>query len=186
VPTKRQLGARIKHARLEQNLTLKDVEQRARVSATHISEIERGMTSPTIGALSKIAGALGAEASFFLQDKTVHRSAVVRRADRQILTDDNRGLRIHRLSGGVGNAKMSFLEIELNGNAPQVPAPMRHDGESLVHVLGGMVEIQIGEDRHLLKEGDSIHFHSRRPHAVRNIGDTPARVLWVAAPPIYL
>jgi transcriptional regulator with XRE-family HTH domain len=71
MPTKQQLGERIKRFRLERNLTLKDVEVKAKVSATHVSEIERGMTSPTVGALTKIARALGTEPSYFLQNDPV-------------------------------------------------------------------------------------------------------------------
>ena len=44
MPSKQELGERIKRFRLERNLTLKEVEVKAKVSATHVSEIERGMT----------------------------------------------------------------------------------------------------------------------------------------------
>jgi transcriptional regulator with XRE-family HTH domain len=40
------LGQRLKACRTEAGLTLKAMEARAGVSATHISEIERGKTSP--------------------------------------------------------------------------------------------------------------------------------------------
>ena len=39
MPSKQQLGERIKRFRLERNLTLKEVELKAKVSATHVSEI---------------------------------------------------------------------------------------------------------------------------------------------------
>ena len=67
MPSKEELGERIKRFRLDRNLTLKEVELKAKVSATHVSEIERGMTSPTIGALTKIARAMGTEPSYFLE-----------------------------------------------------------------------------------------------------------------------
>ena len=51
------LGRRIRRIRQEKSLTLKQIEAKVGVSATHISEIERGKTSPTIGALEKIAAA---------------------------------------------------------------------------------------------------------------------------------
>ena len=46
--SREQLGERLKRFRLDRNLTLKEVELKAKVSATHVSEIERGMTSPTV------------------------------------------------------------------------------------------------------------------------------------------
>ena len=59
--TKEALGKRVRDVRTRGKMTLKIVEGRSGLSSTHISEIERGMTSPTIGALIRIAHALGKE-----------------------------------------------------------------------------------------------------------------------------
>ncbi len=61
-----ELGKRIKQLRLSQGFTLKDIESKVGVSATHVSEIERGKTSPTVGALAKIASALQVNPSFLV------------------------------------------------------------------------------------------------------------------------
>ncbi len=181
-----ELGRRLKRRRLEQNLTLKDVELKAKVSATHVSEIERGMTSPTVGALCKIAGALGTEPSYFLRRDAYPRISVVRKGARRVFGFDSWGARIHCLSDGTRRAGMSFLELELAPGISHDLEPITHTGEEFVHILKGVVEAHIGADRHLLKEGDSVHFHSDEPHTIRNIGDGPARVLWVARPPLHL
>jgi quercetin dioxygenase-like cupin family protein len=81
---------------------------------------------------------------------------------------------------------MSFLEVELDPGLGQTLEPWTHTGDELIHVLKGVVEIHIGSERHLLKEGDCIHFGSTEPHTVRNIGDATARLLWAASPPFYL
>ena len=60
------LGTRVRRIRHERGLTLKQIEAKVGVSATHISEIERGNTSPTIGALDRIAGALGVLPSYLI------------------------------------------------------------------------------------------------------------------------
>ncbi len=186
MPSTRELGRRIKRRRLEKNLTLKDVELKAKVSATHVSEIERGMTSPTVGALAKIALALGTEASYFLKQDAYPPISIVRKNKRRVLRYDNWGAAIHCLSGGTSEARMSFLEVELMPGITHDMEPFTHTGEEFVHILRGVVETHIGSDRHLLKEGDSIHFRSGEPHTIRNIGDGRARVLWVAAPPFHL
>lgn len=184
--SRRDLGERIKRFRLDRNLTLKDIETKAKVSATHVSEIERGMTSPTVGALAKIAHALGTEASYFLQGDARPGVSVVRKSERRTLTHESWGARISCLSAGMGSAGMSFLEVELEPRLGRSVEPITHTGEELVHILKGVVEMHIGDERRLLKEGDSIHFHSREPHTIKNIGDGPARILWVASPPFYL
>ena len=60
------LGKKLKQARSGKGMTLMQVQKKAHVSATHISQIERGMTSPTVGVLQKLAKALGTKASNFL------------------------------------------------------------------------------------------------------------------------
>jgi transcriptional regulator with XRE-family HTH domain len=186
MPSKQELGERIKRFRLERSLTLKEVELKAKVSATHVSEIERGMTSPTVGALRKIARALGTEPAYFLQNDAYPSVSVVRAAERKVFGYKDWGATIMRLCDGISNARMSFLEAEFQPGVTQTITPLRHTGEELVHILKGVVEIAIGPDRHLLKEGDSIHFQAKEPHTIRNIGDAQARVLWVASPPFLL
>jgi quercetin dioxygenase-like cupin family protein len=102
------------------------------------------------------------------------------------MTYDEWGARISCLSKGIGRAHMSFLEVELDPGLTQNLEPWVHAGEELIHILKGVVEIHVGAERHLLKEGDSIHFRSNEPHTVRNIGDATSRVLWVALPPFHL
>jgi len=186
MPSKEELGQRIKRFRLDRNLTLKEVELNAKVSATHVSEIERGMTSPTIGALTKIARAMGTEPSYFLEKDAYPPVSIVRRGERRVLTYDNWGAKISCLSGGISGARMSFLEVEFEPGLGQDIEPMKHTGEELIHILKGVVEILVSDDRHLLKEGDSIHFRSHNPHTIKNIGDGKARIMWVSSPPFCL
>jgi transcriptional regulator with XRE-family HTH domain len=186
MPDKLELGERLKRFRLGRNLTLKEVELKAKVSATHISEIERGMTSPTVGALTKIARALGTEPSYFLQQEDYPAVSVVRRSNRRILLDEAWGARLHRLCSGIRGSEMSFLEIELDPGRDGKVEPVMHAGEEFVCVLKGVFEIYLGLHRHLLKEGDSLHFRSIEPYTVRNIGDGRAVMLWATLPPFCI
>src|SRR2546425_10447332 len=81
-PSPTELGRRIKLLRIARGLTLKDLEERGGISATHVSEIERGKASPTVGALGRIARALDLRpatlvAPRMLPEVTVDRKSVV-------------------------------------------------------------------------------------------------------------
>jgi len=65
MPEKAELGKRIKKIRESKHLTLKNIEAAASISATHISEIERGKTSPTLARLVRISRALGKDPAYF-------------------------------------------------------------------------------------------------------------------------
>jgi transcriptional regulator with XRE-family HTH domain len=179
-----EIGARIKRARLARNLTLKEVERKAEVSATHVSEIERGLTSPTVGALLRIAEALDTPACRFLESDERPRLSVVRESARLVLADSGGSARFLRLSEGVHGCDLSLFLIELAAGPHEPVGSLPHGGEGLFHVLRGVVELSGGGATAVLKEGDTFHGRGRR--SIRNIGDGPATLVWAATPPLTL
>jgi transcriptional regulator with XRE-family HTH domain len=183
---KDEIGARIKQHRLSKGLTLKDIEVRARVSATHVSEIERGMTSPTVGALAKIAEAMGTDVAYFVEKQNVSKVSVINKAKRKRMQFKDWGATYHSLAKDVPNPKISFLEVELEPGIKRPEETSKHDGEEFAMVTKGVMEIIIGDQKYILKEGDSIHYKAAKPHAMRNIGDAKCRAIWVTLPPYSL
>jgi transcriptional regulator with XRE-family HTH domain len=178
-----ELGDRLRRIRLAKNLTLKDVERKARVSATHISEIERGTTSPTVGALARIARALDTEAAQLLREGARPRRSVVRRAQRAALAIPSWRASLWPLTGALRDAEISLVDVEVEpGPVERVVSVSRH-GEVLISVVRGVVEVSIGDETRLLKTGDTVHFDAALSHAVRNIGDGKARMVWAVTPP---
>src|SRR5262245_3559460 len=100
-----ELGRRIRKLRLERRMTLKQVEQASDLSATHLSEIERGRTSPTIGALVRIARALRKDASYFIEaEERAEAAHVTRELVRPLRA--GRGVTIEALTPGVPGSRM--------------------------------------------------------------------------------
>jgi transcriptional regulator with XRE-family HTH domain len=80
--SKERLGERIRGLRLARGLTLKEFGLAAGLSAPHLCEIEQGKTSPTFGALAKIAAALERPVAYLLEEETRPDVSVVRRGER--------------------------------------------------------------------------------------------------------
>jgi hypothetical protein len=55
---RQRIGAKIKQARTEAGLTLRQMQVRSDVSANHLSELERGLRAATVDVLVQIACAL--------------------------------------------------------------------------------------------------------------------------------
>jgi transcriptional regulator with XRE-family HTH domain len=178
-----ELGERIKQLRLARNLTLKQVGEKAKVSATHLSEIERGKTSPTVGALGRVARALGQEPAQLVDDDVLPPVSLVRRAERRSWSSGL--LTITSLCASIRPRELSILEIALAAGE-HGPASVPGDtGEALAVVLEGEVEIDLGEKRHRLRAGDALHFRLHDPHALR-AGGSAARLLWVTRPALWM
>jgi transcriptional regulator with XRE-family HTH domain len=175
-----ELGERLRRLRFARSLTLKQVEEKAHVSATHLSEIERGKTSPTVGALVRIARALGEDAARLVEDDAPPRVSLVRRDERSAFVE--RGATFHRLSRPIDVEDLSLFEIDLPGGGPEggrVPVGAR---EAFVLVLRGAVELETGAQRMTLKEGDACHFAPGEASELRSVGTGGARLLCATSP----
>jgi transcriptional regulator with XRE-family HTH domain len=177
-----ELGERIKQLRLARNLTLKQVGEKAKVSATHLSEIERGKTSPTVGALVRIARALGCEPAQLVGEEDLPSVSLVRRAERRPWSAGS--VALTSLSRGVRPHELSILEIELAAGYPGPADVPGETGEALVVVLEGDVEIELSGTRHALRAGDALHFGLYNAHELYATGSA-ARLLWVTRPPLW-
>jgi quercetin dioxygenase-like cupin family protein len=59
----------------------------------------------------------------------------------------------------------------------------KHEGEEFLYVLKGHIEVVVGENQHLLKKGETLHFNSGITHKLRNVSDDEAKLLVVIYTP---
>jgi transcriptional regulator with XRE-family HTH domain len=188
-----ELGRVLRTLRLEKNLTLTAVAQAAGVSASLISQVERGLATPSISALRRIAGALNipiaalfvghVEASDGESDRKSQR-LVVRRHERKGLHVP-RSKVVYELLTPDLNRKVEFLWLEYEPGSITHPEPMSHPGEENAICLEGSVVVIIEGQEFTLNEGDSISFDSGRPHQVENRSDDRAVLISAITPPAF-
>jgi len=170
--SKETLGKRLREARQRQKLTLKEVEDLSGLSSTHISEIERGMTSPTIGALIRIAQAMRKDPSYFLEDRELDEICVTTAEDRPsdgpIPDSHPDGINLTHLTRGILGGRLCVDELLLEpGGGVDLPWLSRAH-EVCICCLEGQVQVSFGPQAMLLTAGDSLH-------------GSPAEVLRLAA-----
>jgi transcriptional regulator with XRE-family HTH domain len=180
-PSPAELGRRIKMHRLSRGLTLKDLEQRGGISATHVSEIERGKASPTVGALGRIAHALGLRPATLVEPHSLPEVTVMRSGERQARQMRWGSAAFEAVTDPVRGAELGALLITLPiGREPALSH--HHEGEEWVTVLSGVAEVRVANEPFVLREGDALHFRAHRPHSYANLASDPA-VLLVATRP---
>ncbi len=180
-PSPGEFGRRIKMLRLSRGLTLKDLEQRGGISATHVSEIERGKASPTVGALGRIALALGMRPATLLEPLVLPEVSAMRATEREGRQVQWGTARLAPLSDPVRNAELSaqILTLPIGREAALTH---HHEGEEWATVLSGVAEIRVNGQAYVLREGESLHFRAHLPHAYSNLASAPA-VLLIASRP---
>jgi transcriptional regulator with XRE-family HTH domain len=179
------LGRRVRRIRLERGLTLKEVEAKAGISATHVSEVERGKTSPTIGVLARLAGALDVDPAFLIDvpdPKAFHLSP---RGHRRHVSLDRGRIHLESLSDGLARSEMTAIVLTLPPD-PAEPEVRAHDGEEFALVLNGCLDVHVDGEVVRLDAGDSVHFRAHQAHGVKNAGEVPCVVLWATCPKFSL
>jgi transcriptional regulator with XRE-family HTH domain len=178
------LGQKIRQLREGRGLSLKALAGAAEVSVSFVSQVERGVTNPSVASLRRLAAALGSSVgALFDGPQSVGR--VVRAGERGRLVDP-----AHRwedlLITPREAKRLQVIESIIQPGQGSGAEPYTHDSdEECVLVLEGELEIGVGEETFLLHEGDSLLFESRIPHRNVNPGQSPARVLWITTPPSY-
>lgn len=188
-----ELGRKIRAVRLQAGMTLQKLARAAGVSQSLVSQVERGLASPSITTLRRLAGALGVPiAALFLgsseasngETDRLGRRLVVRRPERKSLHVP-RSKVVYELLTPDLSRRIEFLWIEYEPGSVTHPAPMSHPGEENAVCLEGSVVVSIEGDEFVLGKGDSISFDSGRPHQVENRTDSRAILISAITPPAF-
>jgi transcriptional regulator with XRE-family HTH domain len=181
-PALAMLAARIRQLRLSRKLSLRQLGELSGTSASFISQLERQRTGASTSTLNQIASALGISVADLFEERAGAGHAVLRRSQRPALPPSH-GCRKTLLSRRpVQDMEVYVGEFEIGGSTG--PDLYTHGGaHEMLVVLRGVVEVSLGESRHMLEEGDSLEYPTSTPHRTENVGNSRAEVMWIIAPP---
>jgi transcriptional regulator with XRE-family HTH domain len=179
-----RLAGRLRGLRAARGLTLDGLAERAGVSRSMISLVERGESSPTAAVLDRLAAGLGVTlASLFADEARAGASPLVRRDDQPVWRDPETGYVRRNLSPPGFPSPIELVEVELPPGARvayDVPGAGRAVGVSeQVWVLDGRLDLTVGDVTHQLDAGDCLALRLDRPTAFRN--PTPRAARYVVA-----
>jgi transcriptional regulator with XRE-family HTH domain len=178
------LGARIRALRLARGLTLRRLAADAGVTESFLSQVERGVASPSIASVQRIARALGQSiAELFAADERA--GSVVRVGDRRRVVYQGLGAIDEFLTRATdGKLQVIMSTIEPGGGTGD--EAYTHDSdEEVVIVLEGSLDLWVGQEHYRLEAGEAVTHASRIPHRNTNPGPGVARVLFCITPPSF-
>jgi transcriptional regulator with XRE-family HTH domain len=196
------IGAHLAAVRTRRGLKVSELARRIGVSASLISQIERGHSRPSVSTLFALAeelavpvdaffrGGDGEAAEVVRDTRTAPRERsdgppgadryLVRRTDRALI-DIEGGLRWERLTPTTMR-DVDFLELVYGPHAESSAALYRHPGIEMILVLEGRLVIVIAFERYELDAGDSMCFPSITPHQYLNPTAGTTRAVTVILP----
>jgi transcriptional regulator with XRE-family HTH domain len=179
-----EVGRRIRDLRRTRQLSLETIAARTALSIGFLSQIERGLSSPSLRVLATLADVLGVGiAALFGASPSADNAAdqvVTRALQRPELKLWRTGVSKQLLSPAGAENRLNLFLVHLEPGGSTGDELYTHDGEEAGLVLEGEMMLTVDTKTWSLKRGDSFRFASRRPHRFSNPAeDAKAVVLWV-------
>lgn len=181
----KRLSRDLRALRQARSLTLAQIAERIGRSVGWMSQVERGISMPSLPDLRRLADQFGVPLSLFYareQRPDTDGDIVVRHDERRVLRRVEDGLTEELLSPSLGGG----FQMRRRVFAPRASAlaPVRHEAEEAGFILSGSLVLEIDGTEQRLGPGDSFRFKAKAV-AWRNEGEAEAIVIWVMSPPVY-
>lgn len=183
-----QIGDRLRLRRQELSLSLRDVAGRLGVSASLISQIERGLANPSVSTLYALVGELdlSLDELLFTDRRAPDRSEagaasvgpIQRGTDRQRIRLASGVLWERLTTTSEPGSEFLYVIYEVGGASSPTDAFQRHSGHEWGYVLSGRLKVTIGFREYVLEPGDAVSLDSTTPHRLENVGDVPVHAIW--------
>lgn len=173
------MSVKLKLLRLQSGMTLDQVAQMSGLTKSYVSKVERGASMPSIASALRLAKALDVPVEDLFGTESDD-DAPVHVARAQAQRDLGSGVPL-LISGRLPQQKLTAFVLRPADVAVASKPRLNHDGEEILYVVEGQVEIDMAGKTEVLNPGDSVHFDSRIPHVLRSSGTTAAKVLVVIA-----
>ena len=178
------VGQRIRDLRRTRAMSLEAVAARTDLSIGFLSQIERGLSSPSLRVLATLADVMGVGIAglFGARDDSGAASdaVVTRERQRAKLNLWRTGISKQLLSPAGSEGRLNLFLVHMEPGGSTGDELYTHDGEEAGLVIEGEMKLTVDAESWTLKHGDSFRFASRRPHRFSNpSGDSKAVVLWV-------
>ena len=179
------LGADIRALRKSRGFRLNELAIKIGRSVGFLSQMERGLSDPSLSDLRKLAAALEVPIGFFFGHEPSDPSEsgyIVRANARRRLGNPSDGLLEELLSPDLGGAFEIFRSVFEPG--AELEDFLHREAEEAGYVVSGSMTLFISDRSFEIGEGDSFRFHNE-PYRWRNSNDVACVIIWTIAPPVY-
>ncbi len=173
------MTVKLKLLRVQSGLTLEQLAVDSGLTRSYLSKIERGLSVPSIESAMKISEALGVTVERLFGQQAQADPVTIVRAVQGTAGDAQSHLSL--VAGVNPGRKMRAFVVRPRQKPGRGRIMSHHDGEEVLFVLEGQIELQIGKKKEVLLPGDCVQFDSAIPHKLIALTDAPASALIVVS-----
>lgn len=162
-------------------MSLRALAEETGLSATLISQIERGVTEPSLKTLRSLARYFGSSVATLFDEKDAPRVHVSRPDRRSRLSSPKGHIQYERLT--PGNGQLEVLRGVLGPGENSSDETWSHDAVECVYVLTGVLTVEVGGTGHDVPAGIAITLDSNQPHRYVNHSAQRVEFILSVTPP---
>lgn len=181
------LGAAIRGLREERGIRLADLAQQTALSVSFLSQLERGLTNPSLPSLVRISAALGTSAHALLASVSPAAETAAGPSS-PVYQGGGDGAYIDNVVGyarSLVQGRQAIQPMEMVGQATVMRNWVMHDSDEFMYLCDGEAEVELeGRGLFRLTRGATVYCHAGVRHRWRQVGAEPVRMLLVLASPL--
>jgi len=178
------IGHRLKGLRLRHRLSQRQLARQSGVANATISQIEAGKLNPTVSMLKKVLDGIPLRLSEFFSDEPETPDRFFFRADELTEIADG-GVSFLQVGANLNNRAIQFIKECYQPGAGTGKHEITHEGEECGLILKGRLQVTVGDDTAILRQGDAYYFKSSQPHSFLNPGSEPCELISACTPPTF-
>ncbi|MCP4653224.1 MAG: helix-turn-helix domain-containing protein [Candidatus Omnitrophica bacterium] len=171
----KNIGQKIRLLRQKKNLALKDLAEKTGLSSSFLSQLEKGLTLPSVDSLRKIAHALCTTVGNFF-DETESKEFVFIKHQQKNPPDPISNYEI--LASSVLDIGMLPMMLRLKPKEVLTADKCPQGEEMLAVIVKGEIVVRVNEKEFKQTAGDSLYLVRPRFQSIENGGQKDAAVLW--------
>lgn len=177
-------GEKLRQVREHKGYTLKVVAQKAGVSESLVSQIERNHVSPAIDTLLALADVLDINLEFLFDEYRKKRPVQVIRANERpsINEDDITYEQLAKPSGSDTENSIESYVLHIPAGSHTHRGSYGHIGREFGIITKGKARLTYENTEYILNEGDSVSFSAGVRHVLENVGNCDLEAIWFVTP----
>jgi transcriptional regulator with XRE-family HTH domain len=172
-----RVAASLRALRRSRKISQRQLAELAGVTASAISQAERAERGLSLSTLVRLSGKLGLTVDDLLHGEDPSTYRIGRRVG-----DPRRGPEraITLLGGSTSDVRIDLVHL----GPREAGAPIeRQDGEGIVAVSRGLVQVHVGDQTPAIRDGEVLLADCSRVDGWRNLGDREAALFWIVVAP---
>jgi transcriptional regulator with XRE-family HTH domain len=175
------LAREIRRIRRRRGLTLEALAADTGLTASYLSQIEKGSAVPSISALAVIAASLDTDIGSFFPGTEAPDVKVTRSSDpERFRIEPNSREEYSLLTARTPNSPLSAIQGRHYPGGPVLE--FRHVGEEFALVVSGSIRVVVGDEERVVGPGEWVHYSAHAAHSVEVASNGRAETLWIHTP----